>query len=356
MNTLLDTLTDLSHEFGTADYVQGGGGNTSAKTADTLWVKPSGTTLAGLTPDAFVAMDRSRLARLFSLQAPSKAAEREAVVKEVMAAAVTSKPQSRASVEAPLHDVLNGIYVVHTHPALINGLTCSLQGEALCREWFPEALWVPYVDPGYTLCLDVRQRILEYERACGRQPNLLLLGNHGVFVAGDTPDAVRSVYERVVTTLKQVYAKAGVPLAFKMESAASAAEVEATGRIVSAVMGTEGLHVVYGGRFAVAQGPLSPDHIVYAKSFTFQGPLTREAVESFKAERGYEPRVLVTDQGVFAVGASASQAQLALDVARDGALIVRYAAAFGGARYLDDKARSFIENWEVESYRQKQMR
>jgi hypothetical protein len=57
---LLNTITSLSHEFGTADFVKGGGGNTSAKNADTLWVKPSGTTLAGLTPQSFIAMSRAK--------------------------------------------------------------------------------------------------------------------------------------------------------------------------------------------------------------------------------------------------------------------------------------------------------
>ena len=44
----LQTIVELSHEFGTPEYVKGGGGNTSYKDESTLWVKPSGTTLAGL--------------------------------------------------------------------------------------------------------------------------------------------------------------------------------------------------------------------------------------------------------------------------------------------------------------------
>ena len=47
----LKTIVELSHEFGTPDYVKGGGGNTSFKDETTLWVKPSGTTLAGLAPN-----------------------------------------------------------------------------------------------------------------------------------------------------------------------------------------------------------------------------------------------------------------------------------------------------------------
>jgi len=73
---ILQTITDLSHEFGTADYVRGGGGNTSCKNERTLWVKPSGTTLATLTPQTFVALDRKKLSDLFHIQTPADSSAR----------------------------------------------------------------------------------------------------------------------------------------------------------------------------------------------------------------------------------------------------------------------------------------
>lgn len=95
MTSLLDTITQLSHEFGSDEYVKAGGGNTSCKTDDTLWVKPSGTTLAALTPQGFVALDRARLADLYTAQTPDDAAAREELVKNMMAAAV--KPRHRGA-------------------------------------------------------------------------------------------------------------------------------------------------------------------------------------------------------------------------------------------------------------------
>ena len=47
---LLETIAELSHEFGGPEYVLGGGGNSSAKDDATLWVKPSGVTLLDLRP------------------------------------------------------------------------------------------------------------------------------------------------------------------------------------------------------------------------------------------------------------------------------------------------------------------
>ena len=41
-----------------------GGGNTSCKIGDRLYVKGSGTSLATMTPDGFVEMDREQLERV----------------------------------------------------------------------------------------------------------------------------------------------------------------------------------------------------------------------------------------------------------------------------------------------------
>ena len=57
---------------------------------------------------------------------------------------------------------------------------------------------------------------------------------------------------------------------------------------------------------------------------------------------------------VAAVGADA-EADLALELAQDGALVMQLTEAFGGINYMTDAQREFIENWEVESYRQQQV-
>ena len=102
-------------------------------------------------------------------------------------------------------------------------------------------------------------------------------------------------------------------------------------------------------------GPISPDHIVYAKSYPFEGVLTAENLRAFKEVRGYAPRIVLTDQAVLGVAPTEKSAKLALTLAMDGAVVRRLARAFGGLRLLPDSSRAFIENWEVESYRMKQV-
>lgn len=352
---LLDEIVKLSHEFGTTDYVKGGGGNTSCKSADTLWVKPSGTTLGGMTPSTFVAMNRAAMQRLYAMEVPADSQAREALVKDVMAASVMPGHTGRPSVEAPLHELLTGTFVVHTHPALVNGMTCSKTGSVVCARLFPDALWIPYIDPGYTLCVEVRKRVREFVAETGEAPTVIFLENHGVFVTGNTADEIRATYRHVMEALRGEYSRAGVGMTLSMATPSETGAVEATRKTISGLLGADAAAIVHSVGFAVAEGPVSPDHIVYSKSFPYKGELTSAGLAAFRANHGYFPKVVITPAGVFGVSPTNKQAALALELAQDGALVCQLARAFGGIQFMTDRARLFIENWEVESYRQKQV-
>ncbi len=348
----LKTITELSHEFGTAQYVQGGGGNTSCKDDTTLWVKPSGTTLLRIQPEEFVALDRAKLRELFDAEVSRESSEREQQVKELMMRAVRPDSSGRPSVEAPLHESFEAVYVVHVHPALVNGMTCAQEGAAACARLFPDALWMDYTDPGYTLCIASRDAMNGYRKEHGHEPELVFMQNHGVFVAGDSPEDIREAYLRVMNTLKKAVAEAGVSMELETGPQPVPEAVDEMTRRLQELLGPEHAAVVRaGGSFIVPEGPLSPDHIVYSKSYHLVGEPTEEAVAAFREQHGYLPLVISCESGVYAVGKDEKTADLALTLSRDGALVAQLTEAFGGPRYMDKRASDFIENWEVESYR-----
>ena len=349
--TDLQTIVELSHEFGGEDYVKGGGGNTSVKNETMLWVKPSGTTLSGLKEETFVAMNREEINELYAAETPVEPAAREELVKNLMAAAVENDA-GRPSVEAPLHNVFDSIFVVHTHPVAVNGLTCAKDGEATCKRLFPDALWVEYIDPGYTLCMEVRKRIQDYKTAHGKEPALLVLKNHGIFIAADTADEIHVLYGRVMDALKAEYSAAGIPQTLNVPEVADAPETVAQ---IQSLFGADAAFIASSGIFLYAPGPITPDHLVYSKAYPYFGALDEAAVAAYKAKHGYAPKVVVAGDRVYGIGTSQKNADLALELAQDGALVMQLAEAFGGINYMTDAQREFIDNWEVEAYRQKQV-
>ena len=352
---ILQTITELSHEFGTTDYVRGGGGNTSCKNAETLWVKPSGTTLGGLKPELFVALDRAKLGELYQVETPADASAREVLVKDMMANAVLPDSSGRASVESPLHDSLSATFVVHTHPALVNGMTCGKNGKEKCQELFAKALWLDYIDPGYTLCMFVRDEIQKYTEANGQEPKIIFLKNHGVFVSGDTAEEIRATYKTIIDTLNKYYDEQGITAEVEVGPAPAEKLAGEVSRKLVNCLGDQSEAVAICGMFDYPKGPITPDHIVYAKSYPFVGEPTKEAISEFVDKHGYEPKIAVCDNAVFGIGPTETKAALALELAQDGASVAKLAEAFGGIDFMTDQAREFIENWEVESYRSKQI-
>lgn len=349
-SSILADITALSREFGGDAYVRGGGGNTSCKTESTLYVKPSGTSLPRMTPDSFLPLSRAKLAKLYETKFPVDENAREREVVAFMASTVVEGASGRPSVEAPLHNSFPQRFVVHTHPSLVGGLVCGQDGAAVCARLFPDALWMPPVEPGYTLCMRVREEMRRYEAENGRPASLLFLGNHGVFVAHDEPDGIRELYSRVMTALRQEAESKGV--GSMPGQPAPAPEDAALVARVRELEGPAAAEYAVAAAFEVPAGALTPDHIVYCRAAMYRGDGSSESLKRFHAENGYWPRVVSTPDAVYGFGASRKAADLALELAWDGAMVAHFAKAFGGVLYLEPRLVDFIANWEVESYRQ----
>ena len=140
----LETLVSFSRRYGGDErFVLAGGGNTSYKNKTHLYVKGSGTSLKTITEAGFVKMNRNALGAIWNKTYSADTAEREAqVLSDMMAAKCHGEEAKRPSVETLLHDLFPQTYVLHVHPTKVNAITCSVNGEAIVGEMFPEAVWV----------------------------------------------------------------------------------------------------------------------------------------------------------------------------------------------------------------------
>ena len=351
----LKGLAALSRVFGAdPEYVFLGGGNTSLKTDSTLYIKPSGAALATIRAQDFLAVDRAAARRVFSDTLPADVWEREAAVKQLLLAAVRPPAGGRPSVETPVHEVFDFPYVFHLHPAFVNGMTCARQGAAVAAQLFPDALWVEFVKPGYSLARVMADR-LRQAAAAGQVPNTVFLANHGVFIGADSPEQIRTRYEAMMQTLAQAYEARKVKTVWTKVTP-DPDTVRAAAPVLRTLLkeSPQRALVTASGWFEPAAGPLTPDHIVYAGSFPCRGPAAAAAVGEFRADHGGPPKVIaVPDRAVFCAGATLKAARETQVAARDAARVWHLAAAFGGPCPLDDDSRTFIENWEAEAYRSK---
>lgn len=196
----MESLVDFSRKYGgDPELVLAGGGNTSMKENGVLYVKGSGCSLATIDPEDFVALDISKLMKIFDREYSPVEMERESqFLADVMATKLPGQEGKRPSVEALLHGLFPQRYVLHLHPALINGLTCGRDGEAWAKKLFGDkVIWVSANRPGYILAKSMLGRVNENTKVA-------LMKNHGVFFAADTPQELDQLLTDVLTALKAV--------------------------------------------------------------------------------------------------------------------------------------------------------
>ena len=93
----LKELVEISNKYGkNPNLVLAGGGNTSFKDDKTLYIKGSGTTLATITTEGFVELDRKALGAMWTKDYPENGKEREdAVLEDLMNARAASSKSKR---------------------------------------------------------------------------------------------------------------------------------------------------------------------------------------------------------------------------------------------------------------------
>ena len=199
----------LGRDRAVANY---GGGNTSTKArerdhtgreVDVLWVKGSGSDLATIEAGQFTGL---KLDEVLALEEREEMSDQEMVA--YLASCQLGPDMPRGSIETLLHAFVPYAQVDHTHPDAINMICCSEGGEALARECFgEEAVWIPYIRPGFTLSKQVGEAVKNNPNA-----RFVLLAKHGLVTWGDThEESYGRTIEAINRAAEFVAGRAGEP-------------------------------------------------------------------------------------------------------------------------------------------------
>lgn len=371
----LEALVRISRHYGSdKDYTVAGGGNTSYKNKDYIWIKASGEALAEITPDGFARLYREKVKIIGSKTYSNDPETRESEVKaDLMAASVSPESGVRPSVETSFHELIEYTYVVHTHPTMVNALMCSANSAAETKRLFGEiVLYLPYA-PGYLLFKSLMNALEEYRQLHRTDPKLIFLENHGIFVSADSPDEIMELYAGVISKLKNEirpkfeFEDLGIGKA--VTAALPGIRMKLSGKDKPVVLSIRHhtLHRQFylsEASFKKISNPFIPDMIVYCGSSYLYLEKTvswEELLEElsgklvlFEKEHGYLPKILVMKNGgVIAAGANAAEAENAQDMYEDLLKVSYCSEVFGGPRPMSKQEIRFIDNWEVENFRRK---
>jgi rhamnulose-1-phosphate aldolase/alcohol dehydrogenase len=379
----LDQLVLASHLLGANRAVSNfGGGNTSAKGVATdhagreqrvMWVKGSGSDLATMGPEHFTAL---RLDEVLPLMERDEMPDEEMVA--YLARCQLDPAAPRASIETLLHAFVPAPHVHHTHPDGINVLAGTADGERLLQECFgDEAVWIPYIRPGFTLSKQVAEAVRPGVK-------LVVLAKHGLIVWGDSAE---EAYRRTIEVINQAVefvndrteARFGgrklVPEGSLEEllpvirgavssERAKVLTVDTSDRVMEFVCSEQAARLV-------KVGAPCPDHLVHTKRLPLWIPRaeTHRIAELAQAYRdayrayfeahadGDEPGdpdariILVEGMGMVAAGTTVKAARISRDLYHRAIEVMAGAEALGEFVSLDAAESFAIEYWPLELYK-----
>ena len=343
---LLADFTRLSQTAGArADYVQGGGGNTSVKLADGLMaIKASGYCLKDINVDkAYAVMDAQALRKFYYENEPANLTDVEkqgsSCAKE-NTKTIEGLDALRPSVEAGFHSILK-TFVLHTHSVYANLAACSDQCKAIAAKAFEGATytwgWVPYTDPGANLTFAIRDELRRVEAETGKCPSVILMQNHGIIVQDDDADACLAIHADANERLAKQFGLTGDSFP------ATAAEEMAAGIYAAAVpylrqQLQSGVHT----QKSLLEEPLYPDQMVFLVDTFF--------MDAEKLEDGQ--CVASSKTGHMLMQMPQKKAQTLVETLTAVFFIMENIKKAGyTVSTMGEAAKNFIANWESEKYR-----
>ena len=188
INMHLENLATLSRYVGERfDLVQGGGGNSSVKQKDWLFIKSSGISMSNIsTTDGYTIINNRDL-----IEDIGNSQEKDVMNYTVM-------KQTRSSIETYMHSILKK-YTIHLHPIQVNRILITTDARSTITKLFPETdiLIIDYFTPGSKVCNEIKKLY--------KNENIIFLLNHGVIITADNYNDIYKYLNYVITTIEREF-------------------------------------------------------------------------------------------------------------------------------------------------------
>lgn len=353
-----------------ADLVLHGGGNTSVKIDDVLYVKGSGWNLETIEEAGFSPVDLQVLKDMANLDALS-----DSDMVSQQRAALKNPEAPNPSIEAILHAIIPFDFVDHTHTDAVVTISNTPSGEKILKDLYgPDMIFIDYVMPGFDLAKHIYDQTVntDWSKATG-----IILLNHGLFTFHN--DAKIS-YEKMidlVTIAEDFIAKNSTLPTEAIAIDVNESLMDDLQKEVSKLRGCEVTLNIIDTPVAAAfsnltdaqtyftKGELTPEHVIRIKPFpAFIDTNAQAGLKSFVEDyKKYfathanashicldlAPKfAIVKGLGAVCFGKDDKEANVIADVVEHNLQAMLIATQLGGWKSLESKDVFAMEYWELE--------
>jgi len=176
----INNLKEISKFCGERfDLVQAGGGNSSVKIDDFMFIKASGYNMTNVTQTSGYVMINNKDLKNDILNEKIKKIINYNLIGNV-----------RGSIETYMHSILKK-YTIHLHPIQINKILICKNSEGIIKQLFPNSVIIEYLTPGIKVCNKIKEKY--------NNENIIFLLNHGVIITTDIYNQQYILLNKMIT-------------------------------------------------------------------------------------------------------------------------------------------------------------
>jgi HAD superfamily hydrolase (TIGR01549 family) len=307
------------------DLTQAGGGNTSVKFDDLMFIKASGYHLTQVTTcSGFVTIQNDNL-RTDILNNKLKSITKYNLIGSL-----------RGSIETYMHAILKK-YTIHLHPIQVNKLLVSKQCEQFIKDFFPTSLLIEYDTPGINVCKKI---INAYN-----DENIIFLKNHGIIITTDE-------YEKIIPMLESLLNVFETRLQINFNKYKYVNQiskcVNKNYENISYLCEDRTINEYLQNNKKLFQEKITfPDALIFCGlSVLFIKEL--KELDNYFEKYGEYPKVIVINELVYIINISLQKCKDTEDVLKGNLMIIDSDME---KTYLTNEEICYLNNWDAEKYR-----
>ena len=342
---------ELSHYAGTRwDLVQAGGGNTSVKIDNVMYIKASGYLLSEISENYGIAkVDLNKINQTSKnanvLNAIDKKT-RELVSSELVREATISV-DNKPSIETLLHSLLDK-FVLHTHSLVSNIFLVQKDWKEKLKLFFPNAIFVNYQTPGIDLAIELEKELSNYNETGTK---IIFLQNHGIILASELHTDIIQTSEWISITLEKVLKIGFSQYRYSNKLLNYLKSIHSNENQV--VYYSELISSKYKTIKKLAQ-PISPDVFVFCGYEIIDVTNNLQNIDLYHKKYGESPKIIKNITDFYIIGTTIKKVKEQEELLNFQLYISQYLAN-SELEYntISDEEMFYLGNWDAEKHRQK---
>ena len=308
------------------DLVQAGGGNTSVKINDLMFIKASGYNLTNIDENNGYTVINNKML-LEDINANN-------TVKDVTSYNFIGN--KRGSIETFMHSILKK-YTVHLHPIQINRILVSKKAIEIINELYPNALIIEYLTPGIKICNKIKEKY--------NDENVIFLLNHGIIITCDDIDEVYRLLNNVLIKFEE-YQQINFDKYKHTNIISNIVNIFFNIQNVSYLCQDEVINNYFNKKQHLFKENITfPDFLIYCGLKYLFG---LDNIEEYKKIYDESPKVIIENKLIYITSHSLQKCKEIEDVLKSNFFILD---SNFEKNYLSTDEICFLNNWDAEKYR-----